>query len=71
MVDLKMNPNLQLSRTSFCLICKELFSLGEHIPIKMHQKNKHEICYKCLVSNNIQCCPIDKIPYHEQSILLE
>lgn len=63
MKEVVSNQESNLSNSSFCLICKEPFNVGEMIPIKLHEEDLHEICYKCYKNQPYRNCPIDGKPF--------
>ena len=55
------NNNDNLDHRSRCLVCLDLFNVGEKTPIKLHPEEKHEVCYACFTSGRVRTCPIDNI----------
>ena len=52
-----------LAPSSRCLLCEELFNLGDKLPVMLHEEEKHEICLKCYSKSTDKVCPIDRQPF--------
>ena len=57
MADVVKDKATSLISSSRCLICEELFGLGERYPIQLHDEVKHEVCYNCFVNTRSKKCP--------------